>query len=308
MVALVKHEAPNWTGIILAWLSEKRKRSGSTQTEYAYGSHLRRFLEHVRRTPDRVTPDMVFTYAYGIGLSGRDPSPNTIRIRLAAVSSFYRFCQRLGVLDKNPVDQIDRPRTPQAPVRGLSTEEVRTLLQTIPSSSYSGKRDRAITLACLLTGRRRTEVVTLKGCDIQSVTGVGVLYTYRGKGGFRKMRQLPPPVVDAIERSLEPLRLCDLADDDKVFRISVQGYYMNLRRYLRKAGLPDSGVHVLRHTAARLRREAGESVEDVMRFLDHSSLAITTTYLSRMETQADVGWEKVMDLIAMEPEGGAYAG
>jgi integrase len=48
-------------------------------------------------------------------------------------------------------------------------------------------------------------------------------------------------------------------------------------------------VHVLRHTAAKLRRDAGESIEDVSRFLDHSSLAVTTTYLRRLEGQEGMG-------------------
>jgi integrase len=70
-------------------------------------------------------------------------------------------------------------------------------------------------------------------------------------------------------------------------------FYGNLRRYLRKAGLPLAGVHVFRHSAAKLRRDVGESVEDVSRFLDHSSLAVTTTYLRRLEGQRDLGWVKV---------------
>ena len=48
----------------------------------------------------------------------------------------------------------------------------------------------------------------------------------------------------------------------------------------------------LRHAAAKLCREAGESVEDVSRFLDHSSLAVTTVYLRRLEGQEDRGWGK----------------
>jgi integrase len=46
-------------------------------------------------------------------------------------------------------------------------------------------------------------------------------------------------------------------------------FYGNLRRYLRAAGLPQAGVHIFRHSAAKLRRDAGESIEDVSRFLDH---------------------------------------
>jgi len=42
-------------------------------------------------------------------------------------------------------------------------------------------------------------------------------------------------------------------------------FYTNFRRYLKRAGLPPSGVHILRHSAAKLRRDAGESIEDFCR-------------------------------------------
>src|SRR5579871_2569162 len=70
-------------------------------------------------------------------------------------------------------------------------------------------------------------------------------------------------------------------------------FYGNLRRYLRQADLPLSGVHVFRHSAAKLRREAGESVEAVSSFLDHSSLAVTSVYLKRLEGQEDHSWSRV---------------
>ena len=75
--------------------------------------------------------------------------------------------------------------------------------------------------------------------------------------------------------------------------------YTNLRRYLKQAGLPPGGVHIFRHSAAKLRRDAGESIEDVSRFLDHCSLAVTTTYLRRLEGQQDKGWGKVAEAIGL---------
>ncbi len=61
-------------------------------------------------------------------------------------------------------------------------------------------------------------------------------------------------------------------------------FYANLRRYPKKEGLPAGGVQTFRHSAPKLRRDVGESVEDVSRFLDHSSLAVvTTTYLRHLE-------------------------
>ena len=76
-------------------------------------------------------------------------------------------------------------------------------------------------------------------------------------------------------------------------------FYGNLRRYMRMAGLPPSGVHIFRHSAAKLRREAGESIEEVSRFLDHSSLAVTTVYLRQLEGDRDNTWQQVAGAIGV---------
>src|SRR3972149_3524883 len=68
-----------------------------------------------------------------------------------------------------------------------------------------------------------------------------------------------------------------------------------LKRYARLAGLDAKKiqVHTLRHTAAMLRHEAGDNVEDICAFLAHSSLAITQIYLHRVEGKKDTSWSKV---------------
>jgi integrase len=86
---------------------------------------------------------------------------------------------------------------------------------------------------------------------------------------------------------------------DKGLGITGGTFYGNLRRYFVAAGLPPAGVHVFRHSAAKLRREAGESVEQVSRFLDHSSLAVTSVYLSRLEGDRDTTWHQVAQAIGV---------
>ena len=101
------------------------------------------------------------------------------------------------------------------------------------------------------------------------------------------MATLPP------EASLWPSRLQDSKG------ITSGTFYGNLQRYFRKAGITPSGVHISRHTAAKLRRDAGETLEDVSRFLDHSRLAVTTTYLRRLEGESNRSWEKVAEAIGV---------
>jgi integrase len=69
-------------------------------------------------------------------------------------------------------------------------------------------------------------------------------------------------------------------------------FYGNLQHYFRKAGITPAGVHILRHTAAKLRRDAGETIEDV-------SLAVTTVYLRRLEVEQDKNWAKVAEAIGV---------
>lgn len=75
--------------------------------------------------------------------------------------------------------------------------------------------------------------------------------------------------------------------------ITSSTFYNRFRRYLRAAGLAPTGLHILRHSAAKLRRDAGASIEAVSSFLDHSSLAVTSVYLRRLEGEADRTWPDV---------------
>jgi site-specific recombinase XerD len=135
-----------------------------------------------------------------------------------------------------------------------------------------------------------------------------VYHTYRGKGGKTGKREMPQPAFGAITgwlaasgRSLETMEPnASLWPDTRTGRGITSGtFYTNLRKYLKQASLPPGGVHIFRHSAAKLRRDAGESVEEVSRFLDHSSLAVTTTYLRRLEGQEDKSWEKVAAAIGI---------
>jgi site-specific recombinase XerD len=296
--ALQSGKPTAWEEAVYAFLVEKRSRSGSTRTVESYARMLWPFFRVT--TPDQVRSADVLAYAHGIGASGRTPSSATIGARIACLSSFYRFTIRMGLLTANPCDALERPRTIQALARGYTSDEVRRLLAVIPDT-VRGRRDRAIVLVLVLTGRRRAEVLNLRAADL-SLEGETTFYSYRGKGGKRGRRELPRPAVEAIRATLADAGkdLATMAPDESLWQagVSVSGitsgsFYGRFRRYLRMAGLAPTGLHVLRHTAAKLRRDAGASIEAVSSFLDHSSLAVTSVYLRRLEGTADGMWADV---------------
>jgi len=307
-IAFPQENLIGWERALVAFLVEKERRSGSVRTVQGYSSMLQDFFGRVSKAPDKVTVQEVFVWAHGKGVSGKEPSPVTIGARMARLSSFFRFLIRMDIVHTNPCDKLERPRTSTPPARGLSAEEVRRLLTVVPETPQ-GLRDRALLLPLVLTGRRRAEFFRMTAGDLSFENGV-CFYAYRGKGGKNGRREFPRPALDALRAALTAFgkNLGMMGPQESLWpsqgAVGDRGltsgtFYGRFRRYLEKAGLPPSGLHLLRHTAAKLRRDAGESVEDVSRFLDHSSLAVTTTYLRRLENQEDQGWGRVAEAIGL---------
>jgi integrase/recombinase XerC len=296
-----------WERSLMAFLVEKERRSGSQRTVEGYSRMLQDFFGRIGKTPDDVTAQDVFVWAHGKGISGKDPAAITIGARMACVSSFFRFLQRMDIVDKNPCDRLERPKTSPSPPRGLTADDVRRLLAVIPETPQ-GLRNRALILVLVLTGRRRAEVFRMTVGDLSFENGT-YYYVYRNKGGKTGRRELPQPAVDALRAALRAFgrELEAMVPEESLWPsradtgrgLTSGTFYAQFRRYLKVAGMQPAGVHILRHTAAKLRRDAGESIEEVSRFLDHSSLAVTTTYLRRLERQADLGWGRVAEAIGV---------
>src|SRR3954470_17702021 len=188
--------AAGWERSLYAFLAEKERRSGSLRTVQSYSRMLTHFFGRSGKTPDQVTSQDVFAWAYGAGLSGRQPSSVTVGARIACLSSFFRFLIRMKVVVSNPCDALERPKVVQGVARGLSGDQIHELLDAVPATPV-GMQDRAIILTLTFTGRRRAEVLGMTAGSI-SDEGGSIYYTYRGKGGKTSRRELPRPAFEAI--------------------------------------------------------------------------------------------------------------
>ncbi|HEX6512699.1 MAG TPA: site-specific integrase [Chloroflexota bacterium] len=84
-----------------------------------------------------------------------------------------------------------------------------------------------------------------------------------------------------------------------MFGISAPALYRNLQHYADRAHLGHVTPHVLRHKAAKPRRLAGDSLEDVQALLGHRSVATTARYLQRLESEKDTSWSAVSGLLGL---------
>lgn|SRR3990167_707261 len=290
----------NLTGVMEAWLIQVERRTGSMKTVESYKSNVTRFLAVVG-DPASATPAHVHAYCYGDG-GGEGwrfratPSSSTVGVRLAALRSFYDFGRRMGGLTNDPTRDVRGPRRSVALPKGLSNDEVKQLFAVVPSSP-SGLRDRAMIGLGLTMGLRRAEILGITAGDF-SRNG-SIYLSWRGKGGKQRRRQVPLAVFNAILASLAKIGkdLETMAPDEKVFNISSSGLYANFMKYAKKAGISDFSPHVLRHTAAKLRRANGASIEEVSNLLGHTDIATTARYLKRLEGEDDPGVDTIAAMI-----------
>ena len=127
-------------------------------------------------------------------LVGQELANDTIRRKLAALSSLYAYlCDRNAVLH-NPVLGVKRPRSMnrEGVTPALGDHQARMLLEAPPEGTLKGKRDRAILATLLYHGLRCEELCTLTVGDIHQREGVPHLRV-EGKGD--KVRYLPLAIL-----------------------------------------------------------------------------------------------------------------
>jgi integrase/recombinase XerD len=294
-----------WGRLLAAYLIEKELVGRSHRTPHEYGRIVGRFLAGVSG-PSTVTPLDVELFAYGTGASGSTPSGSTICVRLAAISGLYELAVRNGLVTRNPAALVRRPRATAPLPRGPEPEAIRRILAAIPDTSWGG-RDRAIVLIILLCGLRRSEVLGLTAGDVDLRTGEFLSHV---KGGRERRRVMPEPALAALRSVLagEGRLTAKLDPAERLFRVSGGGFAKNLRGYASAAGVAGVSPHALRHSAAKVRRLAGASIEDVSALLGHRSLSTTVIYLRRLETEVDAGWEGAAAVLGLSSRMAARQG
>ncbi len=278
---------------------------GSESTRKAYRIDSRDFLQFIGAEKggnlELVAPGHVA--AWRGALEKRCLGPNTIRRKMAAVSSLFSHLHDTGVVRSNPTTGIKRPRT-RALVGStptLSDEQARQLLDAPATDTVSGLRDRAIVAVLLYHGLRRRELISLRVRDVDTVGGVPHL-AVQGKGG--KQRYLPVH-PEALRRINTYLDMAGHRDDREgpLFRpvknprtgVTTKAlspsalYHRVVRRYLRQVRITTPGicVHSLRVAAATSALRNGADLVAVQGWLGHASVSTTRLYDRRVTRPED---------------------
>jgi len=272
------------------------------------------FFDFAGRRPGDVTPEDILLWRQDMERRGLKPA--TVYARISRVSAFYRWLmsdpQLSAFIRSNPAAQA-RPRYPRPyqseSTKALTDEDMNRLLEVVrklaDSGSVVGQRDYALLLFYFLTGLRRSEVIGLRGKDLEFNDGTLVIRYCRKGGKFTAREVSDPAAYEALKDYLEASGRQNVLESDRPLwtrhdRAGVPGapltsraFVENLKAYAKEAGLSHIHLHQTRHTYARIVAEETGSFLEAQEALDHENQATTRVYVQRITVKRDRHGRKV---------------
>ncbi len=260
------------------WLEEGL----SPNTLKAYGTDLRLFAGWLGKPPAEATAEDLARYLsqrFHAGVSAR----SSARL-LSSLRKFYRYLVREGLITIDPCAGIESPYLGRSLPDTLSEAEVESLLNAPDPQRPLGLRDRCLLEVLYATGMRVSELVGLRGDQVDRKLGLARIW---GKGGKERLVPLGEEALAWLEEYLGKSRPLLLGAGQSVFLfvtqrggpMTRQAFWYLIKRYARQAGIiKPLSPHTLRHAFATHLLNHGANLRAVQMLLGHSSLSTTQIY------------------------------
>jgi integrase/recombinase XerD len=262
------------------------ERGLSKNTIEAYGHNLNRFLNHLKRKGIQELDQVgkLDVKAFLLSLKKQGLSAKTVVRNLVALRTFYKFLTQEGMMESNPVEEIESPKTAKTLPEILSLTEVELLLEQPNPETPLGVRDRAMLELLYATGLRVSELTRLPINQVNLEGGYVLLY---GKGSKERVVPLGKEAMNWITQYLNTARAKLSKGKDSPFlfvnrsgkEMSRQRFWKTLKAYGQKAGIPKRITpHLLRHSFASHLLERGADLRSVQMMLGHVDISTTQIY------------------------------
>ncbi|MCM1094094.1 MAG: tyrosine-type recombinase/integrase [Lachnospiraceae bacterium] len=260
----------------------------STHTVSAYKRDLQQWIDFATGgkpesiQPLDVQPSDLRLWVASLAKSG--DSPRTIRRKIQALRSFFRYLMIHHGANTNPAAELELAKTDKPLPVFVRQEETSTILnEEIDLTDFIEVRDRLMVLMLYTTGIRASELMGLLDAAVDTGRGELKVLGKRNKERiipfgeelsemitlYRELRDntVPPPPADEffVRESGEPLYR------NLIYRVvhnTLAGRTVAARQ----------SPHVLRHSFATDMLNNGADLYSVQQLLGHQSLATTQVY------------------------------
>lgn len=275
------------------------ERGLSTNTEQAYERDLKEAAKYfASQGIDRwQRVDRFAVLDLLAHLQNQHRARTTISRMVSSLRQFYKFMQRRGQVQTNPLDLVKPPKRHRKLPTVLSNDEVVTLIDAIDTSTKLGVRDRAIIEVLYATGMRVSELCNL---TLEQLHLTVHLVQPRGKGNKERIVPLGEIAEQWLTKYLHSVRPHLMKGETPyVFlnahggQLTRQAIWQLLKKLTRQAGIDkDVTPHTLRHSFATNLLNNGAELRVVQELLGHSDISTTQIYTHVSQSHLKAVYQK----------------
>lgn len=285
------------------WLQGEDRAKKTVET---YAGEIRKFITWWEGTcgerfrPAAVEASHIQDYrTYLLTIQGAAPA--SINKALAAVKSFFRWCQQEAhLVAEDPARKIKMRRVQDTSdqVRWLEVSEQERLLGyfEVAKENLKNKRDEVIVYLGLYEGLRVEEIVNIKTQHVDLRDGL--VRVVNGKGGKYRVVDLHKACARAIREYLKQRDASGHAYKDSHYlllsergpRLTARAVQLVLEALGKRLKIEGLTLHSLRHSFCKNLIDRGVPEKDVARLAGHEDIATTRRYTksSRKELRAAI--------------------
>lgn len=227
--------------------------------------------------------------SYLFELMKQEMARSTIRLRFAALRSFYKFLVHRRGMGASPLGEVQLPKTEKKLPVVLTLAQMEQLLE-MPrkieldsrAMPWQASRDVAIMELFYSSGLRVSELVAL---DVRDADFLSETLRVVGKGNKERLVPIGSQAMQAIQKYRSEAKVhegplfINKNKDPAKRRLSARSVQMLLKKYLAASDIGFAVTpHKLRHTFATHMLDHGADLRSVQTLLGHASLSTTQIY------------------------------
>ena len=277
----MQHDELEWIERFVRHLATERRLS--LQTCKHYRRDLNQLADWCTTAgiPDWSNLDDEHLRAWSAAAFRRGLAPASIRRRLSAARSFFRYLLREGHVSRNPATDVSAPKGAKRLPGNLDADRMARLLD-LPGDDPLTVRDRAMLELFYSSGLRLSELTGLDTTGLDLADGT---VHVTGKGSRDRIVPVGRHAIKALKAWLTQRGTLAAMDETALFvsqrgtRLSNRAVQARVDHWAKRQGI-DARIHphLLRHSFATHVLESSHDLRGVQELLGHANIATTQVY------------------------------